>query len=105
MCGIAGLLHFDSQRQVDSLQLRKMSDIIEHRGPDGEGFYINDNVGLAHRRLSIIDLSLGKQPMYSDDEKLVIVFNGEIYNYIEVQAELMALGHKFKTSSDTEVII
>jgi asparagine synthase (glutamine-hydrolysing) len=105
MCGITGVFHFDHNRQVDQQRLKTMSDIIEHRGPDGEGFYINDNVGLAHRRLSIIDLSLGTQPMYSDDKKLVIVFNGEIYNYIEVQAELMELGHKFKTSSDTEVII
>lgn len=105
MCGIAGLLHLDDQRKVDDIRLKRMSDIIEHRGPDGEGFYINNNVGLAHRRLSIIDLSTGNQPMYNDSREIVVVFNGEIYNYIEVQQELEMLGHHFKTTSDTEVII
>jgi asparagine synthase (glutamine-hydrolysing) len=105
MCGIAGIYHFDHQRKVDQGKLKKMSDVIAHRGPDGEGFYMNGNIGLAHRRLSIIDLTSGAQPMYNDDEKIAIVFNGEIYNYIEIQKELELLGHKFRTTSDTEVII
>jgi asparagine synthase (glutamine-hydrolysing) len=105
MCGITGLVHFDKQRPVDQVRLKSMADIIAHRGPDGEGFYINANVGLAHRRLSIIDLSGGDQPMYNDRGNIVVVFNGEIYNYLEVQEELEALGHRFRTASDTEVII
>ncbi|WP_158826202.1 asparagine synthase (glutamine-hydrolyzing) [Mucilaginibacter lacusdianchii] len=105
MCGIAGLYHFDRQRSVDAARLQNMSSVIHHRGPDGEGFYINGNVGLAHRRLSIIDLASGQQPMYNDDKEIALVFNGEIYNYLEVQQELIALGHRFHTSSDTEVII
>jgi asparagine synthase (glutamine-hydrolysing) len=105
MCGIAGIFYFDKQQRVDAGRLKRMSDVIAHRGPDGEGFYINGRVGLAHRRLSIIDLSTGAQPMYSDDGNIVIVFNGEIYNYVELQQELESLGHQFKTRSDTEVII
>ncbi len=105
MCGITGVLHFDRQRTIDPVRLKKMTDIIHHRGPDGEGFYINKQIGLAHRRLSIIDLVSGHQPMYNDDEQIALVFNGEIYNYIEVQKELIDLGHRFKTTSDTEVII
>ena len=105
MCGIAGVFHFDSNRKVNKDILKSMSDIISYRGPDAEGFFIDKNVGLAHRRLSIIDLSSGAQPMYSDDNQLALVFNGEIYNYIELEGELKALGHRFKTSSDTEVII
>ncbi|TSJ40986.1 asparagine synthase (glutamine-hydrolyzing) [Mucilaginibacter corticis] len=105
MCGIAGYFHFDRARSADQTRLKRMTDVIAHRGPDGEGFYTKANVGLGHRRLSIIDLSLGAQPMYSDDKKLVIVFNGEIYNYLEIQEELKSLGHRFKTNSDTEVII
>ncbi len=105
MCGITGVLHFDRERGVEANTLKKMNDIISHRGPDGEGFFIKNNVGLGHRRLAIIDLSTGDQPMYSDDRNKVIVFNGEIYNYIELREELVKLGHVFKTSSDTEVIV
>jgi asparagine synthase (glutamine-hydrolysing) len=82
-----------------------MTEVIKHRGPDGEGFFVNGNIGLGHRRLSIIDLETGDQPMYSDDGSIVIIFNGEIYNYIELKAELQKLGIKFKTASDTEIII
>ncbi len=105
MCGIAGILHFDRNRHVDKLTLKRMCDIIKYRGPDGEGFFTNNNVGLGHRRLSIIDLSTGDQPMLSDDGKKIIIFNGEIYNYIELRDELKTLGYQFKTNSDTEVII
>jgi asparagine synthase (glutamine-hydrolysing) len=105
MCGITGILHFDNQRPVEPQTLKSMTDIIHHRGPDGEGFYISDNVGLGHRRLSIIDLDTGDQPMYSNDRLKILTFNGEIYNYLELRAELIGLGYHFKTKSDTEVII
>lgn len=105
MCGIGGILHFDSQRQVVKTTLKKMTDVIEHRGPDGEGFYINENIGLGHRRLSIIDLETGDQPLFNLLKSKVLVFNGEIYNYIELREELIKLGHKFETESDTEVVL
>ncbi|MBK9737019.1 MAG: asparagine synthase (glutamine-hydrolyzing) [Saprospiraceae bacterium] len=84
---------------------KKMTDSLQHRGPDGEGFYINQNIGLGHRRLSIIDLDTGDQPIYNEDKTIAIVFNGEIYNYIELRNELKTMGHQFRTSSDTEVIV
>jgi asparagine synthase (glutamine-hydrolysing) len=103
MCGIAGILHFDDRRPIDCSMLHRMTEVLAHRGPDGEGCYANGQVGFGHRRLAIIDLSTGAQPMVSGD--LVIVFNGEIYNYIELKRELTSLGHSFATSSDTEVIL
>lgn len=105
MCGITGYLHFNNSLSADAVLLKKMTDCIAYRGPDGEGFYLKDNLALGHRRLSIIDLSTGDQPMFSDDGKIVLVFNGEIYNYIELKEELIQLGHHFKTHSDTEVLI
>jgi asparagine synthase (glutamine-hydrolysing) len=105
MCGIAGIFHFELDRRADSKAIKAMTDCLSHRGPDGEGFYINNNITLGHRRLSIIDLKTGDQPMFSEDRSIVIIFNGEIYNYIELREELKALGHQFRTNSDTEVII
>lgn len=105
MCGITGVLHFDPSRNADSTLLRKMTDTLVHRGPDGDGYYIKNNLGLGHRRLSIIDLSTGDQPMLNEDKSIAIIFNGEIYNYIELRDELINLGHKFSTNSDTEVIV
>ncbi len=105
MCGITGFLHFDRERRASGEAIKKMADVLSHRGPDGEGFYLKQNVALGHRRLAIIDLSTGQQPMYSDDNKIVLVFNGEIYNYVELRQELQGLGNKFTTTSDTEVII
>ena len=105
MCGIAGIYHFDRDRPVSKEKLKQMTDIIKHRGPDGYGYFIENNVGLGHRRLSIIDLNTGDQPMYSDDGNKVIIFNGEIYNYIELREELSMKGYVFKTNSDTEVVI
>jgi asparagine synthase (glutamine-hydrolysing) len=105
MCGIAGTFHFDTGRTVDRTILERMTNVLSHRGPDGKGFYIDKNIGLGHRRLAIIDLSTGDQPMFSPDKKLVIVFNGEIYNYVELKEELKTLGHRFTTTSDTEVIL
>ena len=105
MCGIAGIFHQENGRQVNISELRLMANAISHRGPDGEGFFIENHVGFAHRRLSVIDLFTGNQPMMSDDKNLVIVFNGEIYNYLELREELKSFGFIFKTNSDTEVIL
>ena len=105
MCGISGFFHFDVNRPAKSDVLKKMTDVISYRGPDDEGFYLKQNLALGHRRLSIIDLCTGEQPMFSDDNKIALIFNGEIYNYIELREELIKLGNKFTTSSDTEVII
>lgn len=105
MCGITGLVNLD-KKPVDKKVLTKMTRVLSHRGPDGEGFYVAKNIGLGHRRLSIIDLSpLGHQPMFYDNRNLVIVYNGEIYNYLEIREELSSLGYKFKSQSDTEVIL
>ena len=101
MCGIAGFVnHKEKQEDLD-----KMLNRIIHRGPDGSGTYIKDDVALGHRRLSIIDLEGGSQPMFNENKNIVIVFNGEIYNYQELKEELTNLGHVFGTNSDTEVII
>jgi asparagine synthase (glutamine-hydrolysing) len=105
MCGIAGYINYSRDAKASREVTKKMTDIIRHRGPDGEGFHVNNNIALGHRRLSIIDLFKGSQPMYSQNKTIVIVFNGEIYNYIELKEELRTLGHKFYTDSDTEVVI
>ena len=105
MCGIAGIFHFDTDRQINLDRLKEMTDQLVHRGPDGKGYFVKDNIGLGHRRLAIIDLSTGNQPMFSEDENLAVVFNGEIYNYLEVREELSSFGYRFRTQSDTEVIL
>lgn len=105
MCGIAGFIHFAKEREASFTVIKKMTDTISYRGPDGEGFYLHKNLALGHRRLSIIDLNNGIQPMFSEDKKVAIIFNGEIYNYIELRDELIKYGYIFQTSSDTEVII
>jgi len=105
MCGIAGIFHFETERRADLKVVKSMTDSLSHRGPDGEGFFIHKNIALGHRRLSIIDLETGDQPMFNEDNSIVIIFNGEIYNYLELREELKVLGHTFRTSSDTEVII
>jgi asparagine synthase (glutamine-hydrolysing) len=105
MCGICGIIRFDNQ-PVQEAPVRKMMQTMKHRGPDDEGVFLEENVGLGFVRLSIIDLSsAGHQPMFSHDEKYVIVYNGEIYNYLELRDELKSLGHIFKTNSDTEVLL
>ena len=105
MCGIAGFIYKDN-KDVDKTLLKKMTDSIAHRGPDAEGQFVEKNIGLGHRRLSIIDLSEdGKQPMESCDGRFVITFNGEIYNYIELKEELVKEGARFNNKTDTEVII
>ena len=106
MCGICGKIYFDQERRVTECELVKMSDALAHRGPDGEGAWTNGYVGLAHRRLAIIDLrAVASQPMSNEDGSVWITFNGEIYNFRELRAELEARGHIFRTDSDTEVIV
>lgn len=105
MCGIAGIFHLETAKPVDPARVRAMLDAMPHRGPDGSGIWTAPGVGLGHLRLSIIDLESGAQPMLTDDEALAVVFNGEIYNFAEVRAELEAKGHVFRTHSDTEVIL
>lgn len=102
MCGIVG---FVNDKKDKKKIIKKMNDKIIHRGPDSEGFFTDDFIALGHRRLSIIDLSSGLQPMYNEDKTMVIVFNGEIYNYIELRTELKKKKHKFATSCDTEVLL
>ena len=99
MCGIVGI-NFEDVNLV-----KQMCKVITHRGPDDEGYYSDKNITLGHKRLSIIDLQTGKQPIYNEDKSIVIVYNGEIYNYRELQESLEAKGHRFYTASDTEVII
>jgi asparagine synthase (glutamine-hydrolysing) len=105
MCGICGKLEFDPGATVAPDLLKRMSEAIVHRGPDDDGFYADGQIGLGFRRLSIIDLSGGHQPLSNEDGSIWIVFNGEIYNYQELRALLLTKGHVFKTRSDTEVIV
>jgi asparagine synthase (glutamine-hydrolysing) len=105
MCGIAGKFNFNPQQPVARERLAAMTDVIAHRGPDADGFYVGDGIGLGHRRLSIIDLSTGDQPLSNETHTIWVVFNGEIYNFAEIRTELEACGHRFRTHSDTEVIV
>ena len=105
MCGICGVVRMNPPARVDEAVLRRMSDTLRHRGPDDGDVFLAGNVGLGHRRLSIIDLTGGHQPMANDDESVWIVYNGEIYNFLELRASLEAKGYSFKTKSDTEVIL
>ena len=105
MCGICGKFSFDRERKVSPSLLKSMADMIQHRGPDDEGFYVSGQVGLGFRRLSIIDLQTGHQPLSNEDGSVWIVFNGEIYNYQELRTFLQVEGHVFKTQTDTEVIV
>ncbi len=105
MCGICGIFYPDPSQQVDRSILATMNRQIVHRGPDDDGFFVKDNVGLAMRRLSIIDLRAGHQPISNEDESVWIVFNGEIYNHTELRAKLEARGHVYRTRSDTETIV
>ena len=104
MCGLAGIYH-QAGAPVDRALLERMTTALIHRGPDGEGFHAEPGIGLGHRRLSIIDVAGGHQPMWNEDHSVVIVFNGEIYNFADLRPELQALGHVFRNHSDTEAII
>jgi asparagine synthase (glutamine-hydrolysing) len=105
MCGIAGRINFDSSNLIDETELRRMTNSITHRGPDDDGYFIDSNIGLGFRRLSIIDLHAGHQPLSNHDDDIWITFNGEIYNYQQLRSDLLKEGYRFKTSTDTEVIL
>jgi len=104
MCGIGGILYFDG-RQPDQAELRRIGAAIRHRGPDDEGIFIHKSFGMVHRRLSIIDLNTGHQPIFNETGSVVTILNGEVYNYRALRRELEARGHRFSTDSDTEVLV
>ena len=102
MCGICGFVgKIDDNVKI----IEKMTKVISHRGPDDVNFFIDDNISMGFRRLSIIDVSEGRQPIYNEDDNLVLTFNGEIYNFRDLKSQLESLGHKFYTHTDSEVII
>lgn len=105
MCGLAGILDVAGRRSPQRAELRSMISTLHHRGPDGYGYYVDTRCGLAHARLSIIDIAGGDQPIHNQNRDVWVVFNGEIFNYIELRADLERLGHRFYTRSDTEVIV
>src|SRR5437879_4311333 len=105
MCGICGVYPYGIDEPVGDRLLGGMLTSIRHRGPDDEGMYLDPEVGLGSRRLSIIDLPGGHQPIYNEDRSVVVVFNGEIYNFKELRSRLQRRGHAFTTDSDTEVIV
>ena len=105
MCGICGKLNLDAQEPVDGSIVQRMMDTISHRGPDGRGQFMSGPIGLGHLRLSIIDLSTGDQPIYNEDGTVCVVYNGEMYNFLELRDELEARGHRFRSKTDTEVIV
>ncbi|HEY1182303.1 MAG TPA: asparagine synthetase B, partial [Rhodocyclaceae bacterium] len=105
MCGISGLFDLKGKREFSRELLQTINDIQQHRGPDEAGLHLEPGVALGHRRLSVIDLSTGQQPLFNADGTVGVVFNGEIYNYQELVPELQALGYSFRTRSDTEVIV
>lgn len=107
MCGIAGWVNIDSDKpsqKNSEAVLHSMCERITHRGPDSEGLWLDEGVALGMRRLSVIDLHTGEQPVYSEDREIVVIMNGELYNYREVRADLEKLGHKFETQTDTEIL-
>lgn len=105
MCGIVGIFNSRGTSPIDEGLLSRMNDSLFHRGPDGEGIFVDPGVGLGHRRLSIIDLSGGAQPLFNEDHSVVVVYNGEIYNFQELSRDLVSRGHRFRTHCDTEVIV
>jgi len=105
MCGICGQFNFASGEPVELMTVRLMADTIAHRGPDDEGYFVSGSIGLGFRRLSIIDLAGGHQPMFDAERSVCVIFNGEIYNYKELRIELESRGHRFRTTCDTEVIV
>src|SRR4249920_3969785 len=105
MCGIAGIFEFGRDARAETVVLRRMCEAISHRGPDDQGVYAQGPVGIGMRRLSIVDLATGHQPISNEDGSIWIVFNGEIYNHRELRGRLEANGHRFATSCDTEAIV
>ncbi|MBQ2252508.1 MAG: asparagine synthetase B, partial [Clostridia bacterium] len=104
MCGFAGYIR-ERLRENDADILKNMTDLIAHRGPDDASAYLDEGACLGFRRLSIIDLEAGRQPMTNEDDSLVLTFNGEIYNFMELRKELLSRGHVFKTGADSEVLL
>src|SRR5579871_4662799 len=105
MCGIAGIVYLGGHA-ASPIVLKRMTDAIAHRGPDGEGHWVEGNVGLGHRRLAIIDLSpAGHQPMLSADHRYVLSYNGEIYNFRELRTQLETAGYRFRSATDSEVVL
>lgn len=105
MCGICGVIFAEHDRPVDAKLIESMSSTIVHRGPDEQGIHVDGNVGLGSRRLSIIDLEGGRQPIHNEDKTIWVVFNGELYNYPELTHSLSRRGHHFYTHTDTEIIV
>src|SRR5436190_16959938 len=105
MCGIVGIFDTRGRREINRDLLARMNESQHHRGPDECGLHTEAGVGLGHRRLSIIDVSTGQQPLWNEDGSVVVIYNGEIYNFQELVPELVACGHRFRTHSDTEVIV
>ncbi|MCB1728608.1 MAG: asparagine synthetase B, partial [Gammaproteobacteria bacterium] len=105
MCGLVGIFDTRERHEIDGALLERLNQSQLHRGPDEGGMHLEPGLGLAHRRLSIIDLSGGQQPLFNEDQSVVVVYNGEIYNFAELARELSALGHVFRTHCDTEVIV
>src|ERR1700732_154747 len=105
MCGIAGIVSSNPGERIEAATIHRMCDAIVHRGPDDEGVFVKDGTGLGIRRLSVIDLAGGHQPVFNEDGTVWVVYNGEIYNFPELRPELENRGHRFSTHSDTEVIV
>jgi len=106
MCGIAGFVDFAGHdTEAARNRIERMTNIIAHRGPDGAGYFVDGHAALGHRRLAIIDVATGQQPIGAAQEQVQLIYNGEIYNYLELRRELEARGHRFSTNSDTEVIL
>jgi len=105
MCGICGKIYFDESKTVSTQEIRDINQLLHHRGPDEEGYHISGNTGLGHKRLSIIDLKTGQQPISNETGTATIIFNGEVYNFRGLRQDLLKKGHQFKTNSDTEVIL
>lgn len=105
MCGIVGVADIQQQRSIDEALLTKMNDSQTHRGPDGFGLHREPGIGFGHRRLAIIDVASGHQPLFNEDGKVVVTYNGEIYNFRALMKELKTLGHEFRTHCDSEVIV
>ena len=105
MCGLVGIFHLREQIEIDRNLLARMNEVQFHRGPDEGGLHTEPGIGLGHRRLSIIDLASGQQPLFNEDKTVVVVYNGEIYNFGELTEELLKAGHRFRSRCDTEVIV
>lgn len=105
MCGLVGIFDSSGRREIDKCLLSRMNEAQRHRGPDGSGIYVAPGIGLGCRRLAVIDIEGGHQPMLNEDDTVALVFNGEIYNFRELTDELAARGYRFRTRCDTEVII